>query len=49
MSAPFFSDHDGALVAWFRRHRRAFDFAIFAAAVAVVALFAGQLVRVAVQ
>lgn len=49
MSAPFLQDHDGALVAWFRRHRRALDFAIFATALAVVALFAGQFIRVAVQ
>ena len=49
MNAPFASNHDGALVAWFRRHRRAFDLAIFAIGLGTVALFAGQLVRWAVQ
>ena len=40
---------DGVLVHWFRRHRRAFDLAIFGVAVLTVALFAGQFVRMAVQ
>jgi len=40
---------DGALVAWLRRHRRVLDLAIFATGAATAALFAGQLVRWAVQ
>ncbi len=49
MNAPCLHDHDGALVAWFRRHRPALDLATFAVGFAVVLLFAGQLVRWAVQ